>query len=203
MNHNVSLTVKLALSLGIMFSATGAALGQGMVSAPDTEHLTVQYASIAQASEQEIVTMQRLLRRLEYLKTQELSRKMDESTAAALDAHFAAVGRAIQTVNATEAIRSLFTEAWAKEGWGTGSVDGQDLVVDKDKVRGAQQVLKRLGFEAGPVDGVFGPATFAAIESFQEDAGMKVRGLLTQDTFHNITRALKFADKPPRRSSIC
>ena len=198
MNRNISLTVKLALSLGIMFSATDAAFGQGMVSAPDTGQPTVQYASIAQASEQEIVTVQRLLRRLEYLKTEHLSHKMDESTAAALDAHFAAVGGAIETVNATQAIRSLFTEAWAKEGWGTGSVDGQDLVVDKDKVRGAQQVLKRLGFEPGPVDGVFGPATFAAIESFQEDAGMKVRGLLTQDTFHNITRALKFADKPPQ-----
>ena len=150
MNHNVSLTVKLALSLGIMFSAADAAFGQGMVSAPDTEHLTVQYASIAQAPEQEIVTVQRLLRRLGYLKTEQLSHKMDEQTAAALDAHFAAVGRAIQTVNATQAIRSLFSEAWTKEGWGTGSVDGQDLVVDKDKVQGAQQVLKILGYEPGP-----------------------------------------------------
>ena len=47
MNRNISLTVKLALSLGIMFSATGAAFGQGMVSAPDAGQLTVQYASIA------------------------------------------------------------------------------------------------------------------------------------------------------------
>ena len=92
MNRNISLTVKLALSLGIMFSATDAAFGQGMVSAPDTGQPTVQYASIAQASEQEIVTVQRLLRRLEYLKTEHLSHKMDELTAAALDAHFAAVG---------------------------------------------------------------------------------------------------------------
>ena len=198
MNHNVSLAVKLALSLGIMFSAADAAFGQGMVSAPDTEHLTVQYASIGQAAEQEIVTVQRLLRRLGYLKTEHLSHKMDEATAAALDAHFATVGRAIQTVNATQAIRSLFAEAWTKEGWGTGNVDGQELVVDKDKVREAQQALKRLGYEPGPMDGIFGPATFSSIESFQEDAGMRVRGLLTRDIDHNITRSLKFADTKPK-----
>ena len=123
---------------------------------------------------------------------------MDEATAAALDAHFATVGRAIQTVNATQAIRSLFAEAWTKEGWGTGNVDGQELVVDKDKVREAQQALKRLGYEPGPMDGIFGPATFSSIESFQEDAGMRVRGLLTRDIDHNITRSLKFADTKPK-----
>lgn len=197
MNHTVSLATKLVLSMGIMFSAANAAFGQGMVSAPDSENLTAQYAQLRQAPEQEIVTVQRLLRRLGYLETEQLSRKMDDPTAAALDAHFAAMGRAIQTVNASQAIRSLFGEAWTKEGWGTGNVDGQDLVVDKDKVRIAQQVLKRLGYEPGPMDGVFGPATFASIESFQEDAGMKVLGLLTQDMDHNITRALKFADKAP------
>jgi putrescine transport system substrate-binding protein len=197
MSHNVSLAVKLALSLGIMFGAANAAFGQGMVSAPDSDQLSEQYAGLAQAPEQEIVTMQRLLRRLGYLKTEQLSRKMDEPTTEALDAHFAAVGKAIQSVNASKAIRSLFAEAWTKEGWGSGNVDGQDLVVDKDKVQAAQQALKTLGYEPGPTDGVFGPATFAAIESFQEDAGMKVRGLLTQDMDHNISRTLKFADKPP------
>ena len=35
MTRNIPLTVKLALSLGIMFSATGAAFAQGMVSVPD------------------------------------------------------------------------------------------------------------------------------------------------------------------------
>jgi putrescine transport system substrate-binding protein len=197
MKNNNSPTVKLALAMGIMLAAADAAFGQGMISAPDTAQLTEQYASIAQAPEQEIATMQRLLRRLGYLKTEDLTYKMDDATAAALDAHSAAVGRTIQSASATQVIRSLFTEAWEKEGWGTGSVDGQDLVVDKEKVGGAQQILKRLGFEPGPTDGVFGPATFSAIESFQEDAGLKVRGLLTQDTYHNITRSLKFADKPP------
>ncbi len=198
MNSNVTLVVKLAFSLGIMFGAANAAFGQGMVSAPDTEHLTTLYAGLAQAPEQEIVTVQRLLRRLGYLKMEQLTHKMDGETAAALDAHFAAVGRPVFSVNASVAIRSLFAEAWKKEGWGTGNVDGQELVVDKDKVRIAQQILKRLGYEPGPMDGVFGPATFASIESFQEDAGMKVRGLLTRDMEHNITRTLKFADHPPK-----
>ncbi len=198
MKHKVSLALKVALTLGVAFCMTSQAFGQGMVSAPDTDHLTTLYSGITQSPEQEIVTMQRLLRRLGYLKDETLSHKMDDETAAALDAHFAAVGQALQPTTASMAIRSLFAEAWSKQGWGTGNVDGQELIVDKDKVRIAQQALKTLGYEPGPMDGVFGPATFASIESFQEDSGMKVRGLLTKDMNHNITRALKFVDKPPK-----
>jgi putrescine transport system substrate-binding protein len=198
MSQNISIAVKLALSMSITLGTTQSTFAQGMVSAPDSENLTSQFSALSKAPEQEIVTVQRLLRRLGYLKAEQLSHKMDEDTAAALNAQFAANGRAIQNVSAPQIIRSLFAEAWTKEGWGTGNVDGQDLVVDKEKVRYAQQVLKKLGYEPGPMDGVFGPATFASIESFQEDAGMKVRGLLTQDMDHNITRALKFADNPPK-----
>ena len=198
MNHKVSIAVKLTLAMGLMCSSANFAFAQGMVSAPDSEDMMSLFGAIAKAPEQEISTVQRLLRRLGYLKTEQLSFKMDEQTASALSEHFAAVGTAAQNVSASQAIRSLFAEAWTKEGWGTGNVDGQDLIVDKDKVRAAQQVLKELGYEPGPMDGVFGPATFASIESFQEDADMKVRGLLTQDMDHNISRALKFANKPPK-----
>ncbi len=198
MNYKVSITVKLAFSIGLMFGTATHVFAQGMVSAPDSDEAISMFSELTKAPEQEIATVQRLLRRLGYLKTEQLSFKMDEQTAAALSEHFAAVGTAVQNVNASQAIRSLFAEAWTKEGWGTGNVDGQDLIVDKVKVRAAQQVLKALGYEPGPMDGVFGPATFASIESFQEDAGMKVRGLLTQDMDHNISRALKFAEKPPK-----
>ena len=198
MNHKVFIALKLVLSMGLIFSVANSAYSQGMVSAPDSDEVLSLYESLAKAPEQEIATVQRLLRRLGYLKTEQLSFKLDEPTATALNEHFATVGTAVQNISASQAIRSLFAEAWTKEGWGTGNVDGQDLIVDRDKVRAAQQVLKELGYEPGPMDGVFGPATFASIESFQEDAGMKVRGLLTQDMDHNISRALKFSIKPPK-----
>ena len=198
MNQTVSIAAKLVLTLGLMSGTANWTYAQGMVSAPDSEEVMAQYDALSKAPAQEIATVQRLLRRLGYLKTEQLSFKFDEPTALALNEHFAAVGTAVQNVSASQAIRSLFAEAWTKEGWGTGNVDGQDLIVDKDKVRAAQESLKTLGYEPGPMDGVFGPATFASIESFQEDAGMTVRGLLTQDMDHNISRALKFVDRPPK-----
>ena len=98
-------------------------------------------------------------------------------------------------MTAEKIMRSLFTAAWTKEGWATGSADGQSLVVEPAEVRQAQDALKQLNYAPGPSDGVFGPATLSAIELFQEDNGMNVTGLLTRNTFQNVTRALNFVDK--------
>ena len=46
---------------------------------------------------------------------------------------------------------------------------------------GVQGVLNRLGFDAGEVDGRFGPATRGAIKRFQEANEMTVNGALTPD----------------------
>jgi putrescine transport system substrate-binding protein len=198
LKRDISLALKFALSFGIVFGAANACSAQGMISAPTAQQdFMTKYPDMKQVTEQEIVTVQRLLRRLGYLKAEQLSREMDEDTAAALEAHFAAVQRSPKGMNAESMIRSLFSEAWTKEGWSTGSVDGQNLVVDKTEVRAAQGVLKKIGYEPGPIDGVFGAATLASIESFQEDYGMKVRGLLTRNMHQNIMRAEKFARKDP------
>ena len=47
-------------------------------------------------------------------------------------------------------------------------------------------------------DGVFGPATFAAVEAFEASNGMRISGLLTRNTYNNITRAAKFAGASPK-----
>src|SRR6185295_10132289 len=100
-------------------------------------------------------------------------------------------------VTAERIMRSLFTAAWTKEGWATGSANGQSLVVAPAEVRQAQDALKQLNYAPGPSDGVFGPATLSAIELFQEDNGLNVTGLLTRNTYQNVTRALNFVDKKP------
>ena len=198
MKHPVSIAVKLALSAGIVFGTANIAFAQGMISAPEqTERALQQYPGLKAASEQEIVTVQRLLRRLGYLQVDRLSHKLDGATATAIEAHFTAVQRSPKGLNTEMMIRSLFAEAWAKEGWSTGNVEGQNLVVEKPQVLEAQRILKKIGYEPGPVDGVFGPASLVAIESFQEDYGIKVRGLLTRNMYQNITRAEKFADTKP------
>ena len=152
---------------------------------------------LGQLNEKEISTIQRLLRRLGYLKDENMTRAMDGPTIAAALAHLKAVNTSPKGLTAEKMLRSLFTAAWIKEGWGTGSADGQDLVVDKAEVKVAQEALKKLNYEPGPVDGVFGPATFSAIELFQEDSGLNVTGVLSRNTFQNVTRALNFVDKKP------
>lgn len=46
------------------------------------------------------------------------------------------------------------------------------------RVKAVQTALNALGFQAGPADGVLGPATRDAIRSFQKDNAMTVTGSL-------------------------
>jgi peptidoglycan hydrolase-like protein with peptidoglycan-binding domain len=48
--------------------------------------------------------------------------------------------------------------------------------LDSDGVRKVQTLLKQKGIAAGPLDGVAGPLTRAAIRTFQERYGMKPSG---------------------------
>ena len=194
----------LSLSLiffAFVFSVAGAtpAGAQGMLSAPteEDEVSDVESGSLGKMTPQEIGTIQRLLRRLDYLKEENMSRTLDGPTVAAIVAHLKTVNTSPNGMTADRIMRSLFTAAWIKEDWGSGSANGQDLVVDKAEVRVAQEALQKLKYAPGPVDGVFGPATFAAIELFQEDNGLNITGLLSRNDYQNITRALNFADKKP------
>lgn len=194
----ISLSLVLfALLLSVASAAPAGA--QGMISAPSEEDdlAEVELGDLGKMSAQEISTVQRLLLRLGYLKDDNMTRAMDRATIAAVVAHLKEVNTPPQGLTADQMLRSLFTAAWIKEGWGSGSADGQDLVVDKAEVKLAQEALKKLNYEPGPIDGVFGPATFSAVELFQEDNGLNVTGLLSRNTFQNVTRALNFVDKKP------
>jgi putrescine transport system substrate-binding protein len=172
---------------------------QGMISAPSEEDdlAEVELGGLGKMTSQEISTVQRLLMRLGYLKDDNMTRAMDGPTIAAVVAHLKEVKTSPKGLTAEKMLRSLFTTAWIKEGWGTGSVEGQDLVVDKAEVRTAQDALRKLKYATGPSDGVFGPATYSAIQLFQEDNGLNVTGLLSRNDYQNITRALNFIDKKP------
>jgi putrescine transport system substrate-binding protein len=172
---------------------------QGMISAPslDGDLSDAGLDGLANIDAQEVSTIQRLLRRLGYLKDENMTRKMDAATTTALVTHLQEANTSPDGMTAEKIMRSLFTAAWNKEGWATGSADGQSLVVEPAEVRQAQDALKLLNYAPGPSDGVFGPATLSAIEIFQEDNGMNVTGLLTRNTFQNVTRALNFVDKKP------
>jgi peptidoglycan hydrolase-like protein with peptidoglycan-binding domain len=47
--------------------------------------------------------------------------------------------------------------------------------------RQIQAALRRLGYDPGPVDGLFGPLTRAAIRRFQQGIGAEPTGVITAD----------------------
>lgn len=147
----------------------------------------IDTASLAQLETSEIATIQRLLRRLGHLGDDDMTRNADERTVNALVVHLTQINFS-QQATGDAIIRSLFRTAWVKEGWGAKKVAGQDLVVDPEEVRAAQSALHELGYAPGPVDGIFGPATFSGVEIFQEDNEMNVTGLLTRNTEQSILR---------------
>jgi putrescine transport system substrate-binding protein len=193
--------ISLSLACAVALSVAGAAplYAQGMISTPSTESdlSDAGLDGLANLNPQEVSTIQRLLRRLGYLKPENMTRQMDAATTAALVTHLQATNTPADGMTAEKVMRSLFTAAWIKEGWATGSANGQSLVVEPAEVRQAQDALKKLNYAPGPSDGVFGPATLSAIEIFQEDNGMNITGLLTRNTFQNVIRALNFVDKKP------
>ena len=72
-------------------------------------------------------------------------------TTTALVTHLQAVNTSADGMTAEKIMRSLFTAAWTKEGWATGSADGQSLVVEPAEVRQAQDALKKLNYAPGPI----------------------------------------------------
>ena len=199
MKKRFSLALSLTWAIALFAWESQPLRAQGMVSAPSVEGdlSDTGLDGLADIGAQEVSTLQRLLRRLGYLKDENMTRKMDAATTAAILAHLRDTNTAPDGMTAESVMRSLFTVAWTKEGWATGSANGQSLVVEPAEVRQAQDALKNLNYAPGPSDGVFGPATLSAIELFQEDNGMNVTGLLTRNTFQNVTRALNFVDKEP------
>jgi len=50
------------------------------------------------------------------------------------------------------------------------------------EIRDAQNALKKLGYDPGEVDGIFGKMTRNALEHFQRDAGLEITGQLDEQT---------------------
>ena len=56
-------------------------------------------------------------------------------------------------------------------------------------VRDLQQALKALGHDPGPINGVFGDATEAAVKAFQQEREIAVDGIVGKITWLNIDEA--------------
>ncbi len=56
-------------------------------------------------------------------------------------------------------------------------------------VKDLQEALNTLGFDAGKVDGIFGPATERAVKKFQSSVGIDADGIVGRVTWLNIDEA--------------
>jgi N-acetylmuramoyl-L-alanine amidase len=66
-----------------------------------------------------------------------------------------------------------------------------------DDVAEVQQDLGALGFDAGRVDGIFGPRTMDALEQFQRNVAITVDGVCGPDTIAALRRVARGADAAP------
>jgi peptidoglycan hydrolase-like protein with peptidoglycan-binding domain len=56
-------------------------------------------------------------------------------------------------------------------------------------VRDLQEALKALGYNPGPIDGIFGATTESAVKAFQQARGITVDGIVGKVTWINIDEA--------------
>lgn len=58
---------------------------------------------------------------------------------------------------------------------------------DRANVRSYQQALKDKGYDPGPIDGIHGPRTSAAVREYQKKEGMTVTGRLDDDSMGRLS----------------
>lgn len=59
-----------------------------------------------------------------------------------------------------------------------------------EQVRALQEILERLGYDPGGIDGIFGPNTRKAVVAFQRDRGLDPVGVVDQETATALNAAV-------------
>jgi peptidoglycan hydrolase-like protein with peptidoglycan-binding domain len=57
-------------------------------------------------------------------------------------------------------------------------------------VKELQTKLQSLGYDVGPIDGIFGPLTERAVKQFQKDNRLKVDGIVGPQTYDMLNKLL-------------
>lgn len=136
-----------------------------------------------------VETAQRLLARMGLLR-EAPSGVMTPATQDAIRAFSNKNGLA-PTNQVTDALlNSIRRVIWTTQNWSSGNYKGREKLVDAAGLRESQILLGKLGFNAGPLDGTFGPQTQVATEAFQESQAVTVDGLITSTVLMNLRRAV-------------
>jgi peptidoglycan hydrolase-like protein with peptidoglycan-binding domain len=76
--------------------------------------------------------------------------------------------------------------AEARSGQSLRLGDGYERWNGSAQVRNVQRMLRRVGYEVGPIDGLFGPQTRAAVQWFQGDHALRPRGVVNPVTLRRL-----------------
>ncbi len=68
----------------------------------------------------------------------------------------------------------------------TALISGGLMLGASDEVRQAQEALKAKGFDPGPIDGIYGPLTKAAVRQYQEQNKIVANGRLGGETYTSL-----------------
>jgi hypothetical protein len=80
------------------------------------------------------------------------------------------------------------------------AVTGADGQARNADVRQAQMALKDRGFDPGPIDGIMGPRTSAALREFQQKESLEVTGRLDDDTRDRLQETASASPSSERRT---
>ena len=180
-------SIALAIGFVACLSAGNSAVAQGFVfgtaepKAAATAPSGVRNAKVESA--------QRLLARLGLLR-ETPSGMLTPATLDAMRAFASRSGTAPATEVNDALLNAIRRYIWTSQNWSSGNYKGREKIVDSQGLREAQVLLGRLGFNAGPLDGTFGPQTQVATEAFQESQGVSVDGLITSTVLMNLRRAV-------------
>jgi putrescine transport system substrate-binding protein len=198
MSHLRILGSAAALALTLFSGPAGFA--QGIIPGqPQPEELAgTPLSNLTAASPEQLASVQRMLMRLGYLPEGSVNRVLDNATVAAISTHLSAENWQGPAPSVSQLRRSLFDAMWRKDGWADGTAWARATVVEKENVRLAQQALKDLIGEPSLTDGIFGPASFNAVLTYQSANSLKETGVLNREMFSNIMRSHAALAKPPQ-----
>ena len=181
--HTLALLTALSSS-GLM---SGPAQAQGFVFG--TAQPKTEVASPAGSRNAKVETAQRLLTRLGLLR-ETPSGTLTPATQEAIRT-FASKNNLAETSQVNDALlNALRRVIWKTQNWAGGNYKGREKLVDAAGLREAQILLGKLGFNAGPLDGTFGPQSQVATEAFQESQSVTADGLITATVLMNLRRAV-------------